>query len=69
MIAVEHSVDVRLVERILDEYRQMPGLSLTMRQACRLWGCDAMSCRRVAEELIERHVLRWSHDGLLVRAE
>jgi hypothetical protein len=46
MIAVEDSVDIRLVERILDKYRRMPDLSLTMPHACRLWRCEAVSCRR-----------------------
>jgi hypothetical protein len=58
-----------LVERVLGEYREMPGLALTMNQAQRLWGCDASTCRRVADLLVERQVLRWSSQRLLVRAD
>jgi hypothetical protein len=60
--------DVGLVERVLSEYREMPGLALTLDQARRLWGCDDDTCRRLADSLVNRHVLRWSRDGRLVRA-
>lgn len=43
MIAIEDSVDAGLIARILGEYREMPGLALTMDQARRFWGCDAPS--------------------------
>jgi len=65
----DDGLDARLIERVLGEYREMPGLSLTIDQARRLWGCDAMLCRRVADVLVERRVLRWSREGRLVRAE
>ena len=50
-------------------YREMPGLALTIEQARRLWGCDAVTCQRIVDVLVERHVLRWSRDGRLIRAE
>ena len=59
---------VRVMERVLSEYREMPGLALTLDQARRLWGCDAETCRRVADALVDRHALRWSHDHRLIRA-
>lgn len=62
------SIDARLVERVLGEYREMPGLALTIEQARRLWGCDAVTCQRIADVLVERHVLRWSRDKRLIRA-
>jgi hypothetical protein len=34
------------------EYRQMPGLALTMDQARRLWGGDAGTCRCVIDEFV-----------------
>lgn len=57
------------MERVLGEYREMPGLALTIDQARRLWGTDAVTCRRIADVLVERHVLRWSREGRLIRAE
>ena len=63
------SIDARLVERVLGEYREMPGLALTLEQARRLWGCDAVTCQRIVDILVERHVLRWSRDRRLIRAE
>jgi hypothetical protein len=63
------SIDARLVDRVLGEYREMPGLALTIEQARRLWGCDAVTCQRIVDVLVERHVLRWSRDRRLIRAE
>lgn len=45
----------------------MPGLALTLDQARRLWGCDAATCGRVADLLVERRALRWSDDHRLMR--
>ena len=67
--AKDDSIDVRLVERVLGEYREMPGLALTIVQARRLWGCDAVTCQRIVDVLVEGHVLRWTRDGRLIRAE
>ena len=44
MAANNDSIDARLIERVLGEYREMPGLALTIEQARRLWGCDAATC-------------------------
>ena len=65
----DDSIDARLTARVLAEYREMPGLALTIEQARRLWGCDAETCQRVVDVLVERHVLRWSRDRRLIRAE
>jgi hypothetical protein len=69
MVTTNDAIDGRLIERVVGEYREMPGLALTVDQARRLWGCDAMLCRRVADVLVERRVLRWTREGRLVRAE
>ena len=69
MVAKDESIDARLVDRVLGEYREMPGLALTIEQARRLWGCDAVTCQRIVDVLVERHVLRWSRDRRLIRAE
>ena len=43
----DDSIDARLVERVLGEYREMPGLALTIEQERRLWGRrDLPACRR-----------------------
>lgn len=63
------AVDLQaLANRVLAEYREMPGLALTAPQARRLWGCDACTCDRVIDELIRRGALRWSR-GQLIRAD
>ena len=67
--AKDDSIDARLIERVLGEYREMPGLALTIEQTRRLWGCDAVTCQRIVDVLVERHVLRWSRDRRLIRAE
>ena len=61
-------IDGRLGDRVLAEYREMTGRALTIEQARRLWGCDAVTCQRIVDVLVERHVLRWSRDRRLIRA-
>ena len=67
MIAIEEDVIDTLKQRIVAEYREMPGLALTVRQAQRLWGCDPTLCRLVTDQLIREGILRWSREGLLIR--
>jgi len=43
-------MDVR--ERILSEYREFPGLRLTVRQAARLWALEHVACERVLNQLV-----------------
>jgi hypothetical protein len=68
-VAADDASDTALIERILGEYQEMPGLALTVDQAQRLWGCDAIRCRRIADVLVERRVLRWSRERRLMRAD
>ena len=56
-----------LFRRIEGEYREMPGLSLTLSQAERLWGLDRSTCEFVLTRLIERRVLRRAMNGTYVR--
>jgi hypothetical protein len=67
-MAADDAVDSCLIERVLGEYREMPGLELTIEQAHRLFGSDCVTCQRIADVLVERRVLRWSRKGRLVRA-
>lgn len=69
MAAHDDSIDVGLINRVLAEYGEIPGLALTIDQARRLWGCDAVTCRRIADLLVGRRILRWSHEGRLIRAD
>ena len=52
-----------LLLRVEGEYREMPGLSLTVPQAERLWGLDASTCASVLTALIKRRVLTRTANG------
>jgi hypothetical protein len=56
-----------LLQRIEGEYREMPGLSVTARQAERLWGLDRTTCAFVLTTLIERGLLKRTASGTFVR--
>ena len=49
-----------LVERVRGEYREMPGLQLTLAQACRLWNTDLTVSQQVLDALVETAFLRLS---------
>ena len=53
----------QLARRIRDEYREMPGLSLTNEQAQRLFGLRDDVCQRLLDELVDDGALRLSDDG------
>lgn len=55
-----------LLTRIRGEYREMPGLRLTLAQACRLWHLDVSTCRAVLEDLLSQRFLHRTHDGAYV---
>jgi hypothetical protein len=52
-----------LVERMSAEYREMPGMCLTLAQAARLWTVDAATCAAVFDALVARGELRRGGDG------
>ena len=52
-----------LLTRIRGEYREMPGLRLTLAQAARLWHLDTSTCQEVLEELRRQGFLRQASDG------
>jgi len=58
-----------VVQRIREEFREMPGLQLTPAQATRLWGLDHHICRAVIDTLVASAFLRWTPGGLVTRAE
>jgi hypothetical protein len=57
------------IQMIRAEYLEIPGLSLTKRQAQRLWGLDAPTCDAVLDEMVKTHFLRRTDNALYVRAE
>jgi DNA-binding IclR family transcriptional regulator len=56
-----------LLQRMCAEYLEMPGLSLTRRQAQRLLGLDEQTCVRLLDALLETRFLRQRPDGTYVR--
>jgi hypothetical protein len=60
-------VSTDLISRARGEYLEMPGLSLTVPQAQRLWGLDGVACRQVLQGLIEAGFLKRRADGTYVR--
>jgi hypothetical protein len=63
------SADDDSLDRIRGEYLEMPGMSLTERQAQRLWGLDHDTCKALLEALLETGFLRRTHQGGYVRAD
>jgi hypothetical protein len=55
-----------LALRISGEYREMPGLSLTVRQASRLWQIEADACQAVLDGLVAAKILRRRSDGAYI---
>lgn len=51
------------------DYQEMPGLSLTFRQAMRLWHLDAASCRLVLDLLVGTGFLTETRHGAYRRLQ
>jgi len=63
------SLDIeRLTTRIRAEYREMPGLQLTLAQARVLWQLDAPTCSAVLQVLVDEGFLVGKSDGRFVAA-
>ena len=52
-----------IVQRVRGEYLEMPGLSLTERQAARLWHLEPEACRALFKALVESGFLRHTPRG------
>ena len=50
--------------RIRGEYLEMPGLRLTLAQACRLWQIDAITCHTILADLVSERFLHQTPDGV-----
>ena len=57
----------RIVYRIQEEFREMPGLRLTPAQATRLWGLERDTCTAVIDRLVASDYLRWTDTGAVTR--
>jgi hypothetical protein len=53
----------QLVATILGSYREMPGLSLRLEQAARLFGLRRQTCQVVLDDLVREGQLRRATDG------
>lgn len=58
----------RIVSRVREEFREMPGLRLTPAQATRLWGLEEDTCAAVIDRLVASEYLRWTPSGAVTRA-
>ena len=56
----------QLLNRIRSEYREMPGLRLTLLQARRLWGLDILTCSAALSALEASGFLSTTRDGAFV---
>jgi hypothetical protein len=55
-----------VMTRVRGEYREMPGLRLTLAQACRLWQVDALTCEAILRALVNEKFLHRTRDGAYV---
>jgi hypothetical protein len=55
-----------LLTRIRGEFQEMPGLKLTLAQACRLWQLEARTCEALLDALVEQRFLAQTPNGAFV---
>ena len=67
MILLSQSM-AAITDRVRGEFREMPGLTLTVAQAGRLWSLDPPTCTEVLTELVESGFLCRKSDGTFCRA-
>jgi hypothetical protein len=58
-----------VANRVRAEFVEMPGLTLTVRQASRLFGLDQDVCREVVNRLVGAEFLRWAGAGVVARGD
>ena len=56
-----------LVRRVRGEYREMPGMRLTVDQAMRLWMLDRRTCSGVLDSLVAARFLEQDRAGRYAR--
>jgi hypothetical protein len=55
-----------LTSRVRGEYREMPGLRLTLQQAARLWQLDVRACELLLAALVDEGFLMRTPDGAFI---
>ena len=61
-------MDVELMtKRVRAEFEEMPGMTLTMPQASRLFGIEREACKAVVERLVTVCYLKWTPTGAFTR--
>ena len=61
-------MDVETVaKRVRAEFEEMPGMTLTMPQASRLFGIEREICQLVVDRLVTTSYLRWTQGGSFTR--
>lgn len=61
-------MEVHMVtERVRAEFDEMPGMSLTVPQASRLFGLEEEVCQAVVDQLVSDDYLRRSESGAVSR--
>jgi hypothetical protein len=66
--ALAKGTQTQVTERVRGEFREMPGLTLTLAQAGRLWSLDAVTCADVLSDLVSTGFLCRRPDGAFCRA-
>ena len=57
-----------MLRRIRGEFKEMPGLKLTIAQAARLWHLDPASCTALLDALVVDGLLKRKADGVYLVA-
>ena len=66
--AAHHDARALITERVRGEFREMPGLTLTLAQAVKLWSLDSTTCADVLTSLVAVGYLCRRPDGAFCRA-
>ena len=65
---LQPEIRASIAERVRGEFREMPGLTLTLAQAGRLWSLDPATCAEVLTSLVTSGFLSRRPDGAFCRA-
>jgi hypothetical protein len=57
------------VDRVRDDFNEMPSLELTVPQAVRLWHMGVDDCRYVLDALVDAGFLKWTPRWTVVRRD
>jgi len=69
LLPAYQKVTPALLAQIRGEFREMPGLMLTLRQASRLWNLDLLTCDVALRMLVDERFLGRTRLGGFRRAE